>query len=281
MTTGLLDPATLTETQFNEISEFVKGQCGINLHDGKKELVKARLGKRLRALGLPDFEAYMEHVRQDAAGDELVTMLDALSTNLTSFFRESDHFEYLARHVLPRAATKAGGAAPRLRLWSAGCSTGEEPYSLAITLAEHVANLGRWDARILATDLSTRVLARAREGVYDADRVAGLPSALVAKHFTALRDDGGRRYRVREGLRRLVTFARLNLVEEWPMRGPFDAIFCRNVMIYFDKPTQGRLVERFGNLLAPGGTLCIGHSESLAGVCHSLRYVQPTVYEKP
>jgi chemotaxis protein methyltransferase CheR len=270
-----LSEANFTEAQFLEISAFVKNLCGINLHDGKRELVRARLAKRLRTLGLTDFEQYLELVRHDASGNELVAMLNALSTNLTSFFREADHFAYLAERVLPRLA--AGG---RLRLWSAGCSSGEEPYSMAMTLAESLGDPGKRDVRILATDLSTSVLARAAEGVYGADRVDTLPPGYLGKYFTPRGDRHARSYQVSGPLRDLITFARLNLMEKWPMKGPFDVIFCRNVMIYFDKPTQSRLIGRFHEILSPGGTLCIGHSESLAGVRHDFRYVQPTVYEK-
>jgi chemotaxis protein methyltransferase CheR len=259
----------ITDNQFAAISALVHGQCGINLHDGKKELVRARLAKRLRTLGLTCFDAYLEHLRSDRS-DELVAMLDALSTNLTSFFRESDHFVYLSEKVLPRLPEK------RLRLWSAGCSSGEEPYSIAIQLAETLPDLKQWDARMLATDLSTAMLAKAQTGLYTAERLDGLPEILVKRHFTRQGAD----YCVRSELRGLVHFARLNLMDPWPMRGPFDVIFCRNVMIYFDKPTQSRLVQRFWELLRPGGTLFIGHSESLTGVRHGFAYVQPTVYEK-
>jgi chemotaxis protein methyltransferase CheR len=272
--------ASLSEAQFNEISNLVKGLCGINLHQGKKELVKARLSKRLKALEFSSFTDYIDHVRQDPSGNELVTMLDALSTNLTQFFREPAHFQYLAEEIVPRMAAASPGGSSRLRIWSAGCSSGEEPYSLAITLAEAVANLARWDVAILATDLSTRVLARAAKGVYEAVGPGEvLPETAVRQGGQAGGRDGTR-YQISENLRRLVSFARLNLFESWPMRGPFNVIFCRNVMIYFDKPAQTKLVNRFFELLAPGGTLCIGHSESLAGVQHRFQYVQPTVYEK-
>ena len=280
MTTSLLDSAPLTEAQFLEISALVKGLCGINLHDGKKELVKARLAKRLRALHMAGYEEYIAHVRAEGNGPELVAMLDALSTNLTHFFREADHFRYLADVLVPRAQAAAAGTRPRLRLWSAGCSTGEEPYSLAVTLAEAIGNLAAWDIAVLATDLSTRVLAQAGEGVYDAQRLAALPHGALAKYFAPVTSGRAPQYQVRPVLRSLIHFGRLNLMEAWPMRGPFDIIFCRNVMIYFDKETQAALVERFRKILAPGGTLCIGHSESLAGVRHQFRYVQPTVYEK-
>ncbi len=277
---GLLS-VELSETQFNEISDLVKSMCGINLHEGKKELVKARLNRRLRKLRLPGFAEYIKHVRDDASRAELTAMIDALSTNQTSFFREADHFEYLATKVIPRMTSKAATTRRRLRVWSAGCSSGEEAYSIAITACEAIPNIPMWDASILATDISTRVLARARQGSYEAEGIEGIPSHLLVKYFRRIKDHPNGLYQVKESLRELIHFGRLNLMDAWPMRGPFDAIFCRNVMIYFDKPTQGELVQRFWELLAPGGTLFIGHSESLTGIRHQFQYVQPTVYEKP
>ena len=169
---------------------------------------------------------------------------------------------------------------PKLRVWSAGCSSGEEPYSIAITLAERISNLKAWDAKILGTDLSTRVLARAKEGIYDKIRLKDVPGIFLSKYFNCIETRPERRYQVGDSLRSMVRFARLNLMNDWPMRGPFHVIFCRNVMIYFEKSTQQKLIERFWELLAPGGTLFIGHSESLTGVKHHFRYVRPTVYEK-
>ncbi len=206
--------------------------------------------------------------------------IDSISTNLTGFFREPAHFDHLAQVVLPQIADRTAGQGRRLRIWSAGCSSGEEPYTVAIVMNEHIPDLDAWDARILATDLSTRMLARAREGTYEAHRLAEVPGGCLSRYFTCVHPRGERVYRVNDRLRRLVCFARLNLMEAWPMQGPFDVIFCRNVMIYFDKPTQSRLVEQFWRLLAPGGVLFVGHSESLARVKHGFEYVQPTVYRK-
>lgn len=273
----------ITEAQFNEISNLVKGLCGINLHEGKKELVRARLSKRLRALQLTGFREYLIFLREDleAGGNELTALLDAVSTNLTSFFRENAHFQYLASVVLPDLAATRRAGERKLRIWSAGCSSGEEPYSIALTLCEQLPDWEQWDLGILATDLSTRVLQIARQGEYEAQRLATVPAGMLNTYFARLPDTTEKRYQVRAAVRRLVHFARLNLMAPWPMSGPFDIIFCRNVMIYFDKPTQGALVRRFAELLAPGGTLFIGHSESLTGIEHSFRYVQPTIYEKP
>lgn len=270
----------LTDQEFDQISALVKSHCGINLHDGKKQLVKSRLSKRLRQLNLSTFQAYIRFLERDNGGDELVAMLDLISTNLTSFFRESAHFDYLAEVVMPRIIAKQPPAQKRLRIWSAGCSSGEEPYTIAIVANECIPGLDAWDARILATDLSTRVLERARDGIYSAKQMASVPSGLLARYFNCVETRPERRYQSNALLKRLIYFARVNLMEPWSMRGPFDVVFCRNVMIYFDKPTQAKLIGRFWELLAPGGVLFLGHSESLAGVQHRFEYVQPTVYLK-
>ena len=273
MTNLALEVTSISEAEFGRISAFVKTVCGINLHTGKKELVKARLAKRIRELDLHSFDDYFDYVHADASGVELTVMLDRLSTNLTYFFREAQHFALIPKLVGENAATK------KMRVWSAGCSSGEEPYSLAICLSEAIGG-GGYDVKVLATDISTRVLATARKGVYHSERLREVPGGLVGRHFTMIQARPDRVYRVNDELRSQVAFARLNLMENWPMTGPFDAIFCRNVMIYFDKSTQARLVERFERLLRPGGMLFVGHSESLAGVSHTLGYVQPAVYRR-
>jgi chemotaxis protein methyltransferase CheR len=273
---GQLSVDNLTESQFDEISRLVKSLCGINLHSGKRELVRARLTRRLRDLHLPGFDDYLDYLRANEA-EEIVALLDVLSTNLTRFFREPVHFDILAEHVAGLARRDCRAS---VSIWSAGCSSGEEPYSMAIRLLE-TQDAADCDIRILATDLSTRVLATAREAVYPKARLAEMEHGLIARHFSPVDIDDEPHYRVAESVRRLVHFARLNLIESWPMQGPFSIIMCRNVMIYFDKSTQQSLVRRFWQILEPGGILFIGHSESLTGVDHKFRYVQPTVYEKP
>ncbi len=270
--------AALTDAEFEKISAFVKSACGINLHEGKKELVKARLGKRIRSLGMNTFQQYMDYVVQDAKGTEVTAMLDVISTNLTFFFREAKHFDHLRNTILP---TLAKSGKRRVRIWSAGCSSGEEPYSVAMLLNDSLNDLMSWDARILATDLSTKVLGIANEGVYREERFRETSGHLVQKYFTCIQKTPEKKYKVKPALRKLIHFARLNLMEAWPMRGPFDVIFCRNVMIYFDKETQGELVNRYFDILAPGGTLFLGHSESLTGIKHKYKYVLPAVYQKP
>ena len=266
-------PMKLEKAQFEKISQLVYRSVGINLHPGKQELVKARLTKRLRALGLKSLDAYMEYLNYDNPEEELSALVDVMTTNKTNFFREPQHFDYLCRQIVPRLKDR------KIRIWSAGCSSGEEPYSIAILLHEQIPDLALWDFQILATDLSTRMLDRAQKGIYE-QSCRDVPPLLMSKYFKCVEANPRRSYQVIERLRRQVHFARLNLIGEWPMKGPFDVIFCRNVMIYFDKPTQEQLVNRFWNLLKPGGHLFVGHSESLAGSSHKFRYVQPAIYVK-
>ena len=222
------------------------------------------------ATGFPDFEAYLAHVEREPSRREFTEMVDALTTNKTSFFREHAHFGVLRDDVLPACPGP-------VRLWSAGCSSGEEAYTLAMVLHDALGPAAS-SARILATDISHRVLATATAGVYPATTLADVPSSLRQQYWRPSPD--GTRLEAAPALRALVRFGRLNLMAAWPMRGPFDAIFCRNVMIYFDKATQQALVERFRQLLRPGGYLFVGHSESLTGLTHQFRYVQPAVYAR-
>jgi chemotaxis protein methyltransferase CheR len=267
---------TMTERQFEQISQRLYGLCGINLHMGKEELVKARLAKRLRVLGLRGFDDYMQYLDDDASGSELTVMIDSLTTNKTSFFRESQHFEFLKRNVFPELRSSGG----KIRFWSAGCSSGEEPLTLAMLMREELGETDLRDVRILATDISTNVLRKVKEAVYDEDTLADVPAPLVRKYFTLVSGQSQRQYQANNCIRQMVHPARLNLMGPWPMKGPFDVIFCRNVMIYFDKPTQQRLVRRFWELLKPGGYLFVGHSESLTATTHDFRYVEPAVYAK-
>jgi chemotaxis protein methyltransferase CheR len=282
MKTMVLQDVTLGEREFRRISDLVYEHCGINLHDGKKELVRARLAKRLREGNFKTFSDYIRYVTEDPTGREFSILIDSLSTNLTKFFREDQHFEFLRTRFLPTLLESKGHRRDfRIRAWSAGCSSGEEPYSIAITLLEAVQGRGRWDVKLLATDISTRILERARAGVYDMQRIEPISLPLRTKYMIRRKARGGDTYEVKPALRDIIVFRYLNLMEDWPVRGPVDFIFCRNVMIYFDKPTQGRLVQRFYDLLASGGILFTGHSESLTGIEHKFRYVQPTIYMKP
>jgi chemotaxis protein methyltransferase CheR len=271
---ALFAECELTSTQFSRITRLLHDHAGIRMREGKEGLVRARLTKRLRKLGFADFDAYLSFVEQEPGKKEFAEMIDALTTNKTSFLREASHFDFLRDSVFP---TLTGP----VRIWSAGCSSGEEPYTLAMLANEGFSDIARRDVRILATDISHRVLATAKAAVYPAEHMSDVPGPWLSKYWVKKADAGGRpAYEANQSLRRLVHFAKLNLMEQWPMKGPFDAILCRNVMIYFDKSTQQQLVERYWALLRPGGHLFVGHSESLTGLNHKFRYVMPAVYVK-
>ncbi|MBN1763676.1 MAG: protein-glutamate O-methyltransferase [Sedimentisphaerales bacterium] len=271
----------LTEKDFQRISEVIYQHCGINLHDGKMSLVRARLAKRMRLYKYNSFTEYIDFALSEAGRTEFYSLVDSISTNLTSFFREKVHFDYIREHFIPTLIeSKAGKGAHTLRAWSAGCSSGEEPYSLAITLTECLESKGHWDIKILASDVSTRILERAQAGTYDKDRIAPLNGAQKSRFFVPNRMEGVKVYQVKQSLQKIIRFRYLNLMENWPFTGPFDIIMCRNVMIYFDKATQEKLVNRFWNCQDKGGLLCIGHSESLTGINHKYGYIQPATYIK-
>lgn len=266
----------MSPAQFERISQEVRQRSGIQLPKGKEDLVQGRLSRRIRALGLSGFDDYLRFLERDDSGAEIGAMVDALTTNVTSFFREPVHFSYLAEQVVPEAAERGR----RLRIWSAGCSNGAEPYTIAITLRDAIPDISRWDIKILATDLSTTVLDVARSAVYPADLLRSVSPTVVRKHFTGISSTDTGSYKVRDELTKMVTIAQLNLMGPWPMQSQFDVIFCRNVMIYFDRPTRAQLVERYTQLLRPGGHLMVGHSESLSGIAGDLEYVQPATYRR-
>jgi len=282
METLTIDNVVLSEREFREISNLVHKHCGINLHQGKKELVRARLAKRLRLGHFKTFKEYMKHVLKDKTGKEFSILIDSLSTNLTSFFREQRHFEFLQSQFLPALLEqKRKKHNFKIRAWSAGCSSGEEPYSIAIVLLDAIQGRGRWDVKILATDISTSMLEVAKTGIYDAERVKPVPSLQRQKYLVPHRSKSQKVFEVSKALRDAVIFSYLNLMANWPIKGTLDFIFCRNVMIYFDKSTQSRLINRFWDLLDSGGVLFTGHSESLTGIEHKFNYIQPTIYIKP
>jgi len=270
----------LRDIDYKKISRLIYAQCGINLHEGKKELVKARLSKRLREGNFKSFADYYSYVIADEGIDELITMIDSLSTNLTSFFREDDHFRKL-REIIPAMVETDGNGyrVPKLRIWSAGCSTGEESYSLAITLKEIIGGRNV-DLKILATDISTKVLRTASEGIYPEERVKKISNSLLRKYFQIGQERWEGYYRAKRELKDIIRFRRFNLMETLPSGDLFDIIFCRNVMIYFDKETQTGLVNRFYDCLKEGSYLFIGHSESLTGITHRFKYIGPSVYHK-
>jgi len=269
----------LRDREFEKISRLVYDLCGINLHDGKKELVKARLGKRLRDGKFKSFAEYCRYVTTSEGRDELITMIDSLSTNLTYFFREEKHFQRL-NAILPLLLQPGKRSlTPRLKVWCAGCSTGEEAYSLAITIKE-ILSAETGEIKILATDISTRVLKTAITGIYPEEKIRDIPKDILRRHFQYGTGASAGLYRVKTELRQAIEFRRFNLMEQPPADFQFDIIFCRNVMIYFDKVTQNMLVNRFFDCLTKGGYLFVGHSESLTGLKHPFGYIEPSIYRK-
>jgi chemotaxis protein methyltransferase CheR len=265
----------LTKEQFDRLRQLLYRVCAIDLQPGKEQLVKARLWKRVPQLGLSSFDEYIKLVESPAGAAELSSMVDALTTNKTSFFREAQHFGILGEHS--KAVLQSRGS---LRIWSAGCSSGEEPYTIGMTLHQAIPGLSGMDVRILATDISSRILERARSATYDEGDVSGIPSQILRRFFTTHQMGAAARYVVSDSVRSLVRFARLNLMDPWPMRGQFDFIFCRNVMIYFDAETQKTLIARFYEALRPGGFFFVGHSESLSGRSGAFEYRMPATYQK-
>lgn len=252
-----------TANDFAQIAQLLYEQAGITLSDSKSTLVYSRLAKRLRALGLGTFAEYIAYVSSPAGADERGSMLNALTTNVTRFFREPHHFDHLRDQVLaPRiAAVKAGRA--RLRLWSAGSSTGQEAYSMAMTVLSLLPDAPNLDVKILATDIDTKVLATGRDAIYSEELISAIPPE--ARNRWLEKDRNSSDWRMGAAVRSLVSFKELNLIGQWPVKGPFDAIFCRNVVIYFDEPTQERIWSRFAPLLGQDGRLYIGHSERVSG----------------
>lgn len=256
----------LGEADFNSIRQLVHANTGISLSASKMELVKRRFSPRLKALGLDGFGAYVDYLRSHFASEE-VHFCNAITTNLTSFFRENHHFELLVKSMLPELLSEQNSRR-RIRIWSAGCSTGQEAYCLALMLHKHIPDLARRDIRILATDLDENCLARARQGSYPVAEFENVPDALLNSYFHRDMQTQGRQerevYTAKDQLKSLITFNKLNLMQPWPMKGPFDIIFCRNVFIYFDKPTQTRVLEGFSALQEQDGFLCLGHSEIIS-----------------
>jgi chemotaxis protein methyltransferase CheR len=281
-----MEEKSLTDKEFGLFRGLIHQLTGISLNDGKRQLVQSRLQKRLRHHSLPTFGAYHEMLTTGADDAEIGTFINCITTNKTDFYREAHHFEFVTKTVIPELAlqVRRREREARLRVWHAGCSTGEEPYTLAITLAEALVGQGNWDVRQLASDIDTSVLAHAEAGVYDAERVAPVPAALLRKYF--LRGGGAHEeeYKAKASLREQIAFRQINLLaEEWPIRADvrFDMIFCRNVVIYFDKPTQRCLFARFAERLRPGGYLIIGHSESLLGISDAFESLGHTIYRLP
>lgn len=266
-----------TTAEFDAIRQLLKDQTGIALSDQKRQLVYGRLTRRLRALRIADFKSYLSLLDRDQ--DELREAVNALTTNVTAFFRENHHFEFLAHTLLPWLyAERPRGK--RIRIWSAGCSTGQEPYSIAMVLHEQPPPDRDWDIKILATDLDTSVVTQGLEAVYQDDHVAGISDERLKRHFRKGVGQHSGQLQAAQHLRQLITFKPLNLMHTWPFAGPFDVIFCRNVVIYFDRETRNKLARRYHDLLGEGGVLIIGHSESLADLGDVLEAAGTTIYRR-
>jgi chemotaxis protein methyltransferase CheR len=274
------DGFVLGQREFQWLRDFIQREAGIHIRENKQSLVAGRLSRRLRSLNLAGFDEYVDYVGRDRDGRERRELINCITTNKTDFFREEHHFDFLRETLFPAIRRRSERGGPRrLRIWSAGCSTGEEPYTLAMTIADHFGPRTGWDIKIVASDIDTQVLAKAAEGIYPEQRLEPISEALRQRHFQRGRDAQAGRWRVRPELRALIDFRHVNLNDTpWPLDGGFDAIFCRNVIIYFDKPTQQRLFKRFAQQLDPAGCLFIGHSESLIGVTDDFALIGRTIH---
>jgi chemotaxis protein methyltransferase CheR len=273
----------LSNKEFELFRRLIYKSSGIALSPSKKELVKARLSKRLTKTGIDSFEQYYKFVtKHDKSGEELVHLLDSISTNKTDFFREGKHFDFLNTKLLPALISKKEKERNKtIRVWCAGCSTGEEPYSLAITIINHINPNNGWNVKILATDISIKVLQKAINGIYRKDVLKGIPRTILSSHFSSIIINNTNCFKVKNHLKKMLTFRRFNLMtSNFPFKYPFDFIFCRNVMIYFDSDTHHRLISKFYDCLPKDGYLFIGHSETLAKKTHGFKYIQPSVYQK-
>lgn len=266
-----------TDEDFRFVVRMAKQLAGIVLSEHKRDMVYSRLARRVRKLELDSIREYCELLESDPQGEEIGNFVNAITTNLTSFFRESHHFEHL-EDVLIELVKRKGQQ--RVRLWSAGCSAGMEAYTMAMTILETFGDIRNLDIKILATDIDTNILAFAQAGIYPEKEVEKVPANLREKYFTRVAGARGVEYEVKPIMKSLVSFKRLNLMEDWPMKGPFDIIFCRNVVIYFDKQTQEKLFTKFANILTKGGYLYIGHSETIRGVSDRFKYAEKTIYQK-
>jgi chemotaxis protein methyltransferase CheR len=267
-----------SDHDFQYLRELVSRETGIVITEAKRQMVYSRLARRLRILDLRDFKDYCQLLEKDAEG-ELNAFINAITTNLTSFFREPHHFAYLQNIIVPELLKK-NARSRRIRIWSAGCSSGEEPYSIALAMAEVLPPEEGWDWRILATDIDTDVLAKAERGIYPLERVSGISQPHLQRWFSRGYGVNQGLVRVSAELRGMITFKRLNLMDMWPVRGPIDVQFCRNVVIYFDKQAQKRIFDQFAERMMDGSCLFIGHSESLFKVSDRFELIGQTIYRK-
>lgn len=267
-----------SDKEFKFISKLIGERTGIVLSDAKRQMVYGRLSRRLRQLKLTKFSEYCD-ILTSGHEAELIEFTNAITTNLTAFFRENHHFDFLKNTVLPELIRK-NVHTKRIRIWSAGCSSGEEPYSIAMCVREALPRLAGWDVKILATDLDSNMVQGGKRGIYTTERVEGLSLSRMKKWVERGTGEKADKVRMSAELRDLITFKELNLMHEWPIKGPFDFMFCRNVVIYFNKDTQRKLFDRYANLLADKAYLFIGHSESLNKVTDRFNLLGKTIYQK-
>lgn len=268
---------SFTDTDFNFLAKLVNQHTGIVLADHKRNMVYSRLARRLRQLKMTSFAEYCDFLSSDTSDSEMMDFVNAITTNLTGFYRESHHFDHL-KGVLQDI--QKAGKSKRIRIWSSACSSGQEPYSIAMTMTDALSNIASWDAKILATDLDTNMVATAQKGEYSDTVLEKIPPHYHKRFTNRVGGKDSGMIVMPDNIKGLITFKQLNLLHNWPFKGPFDVVFCRNVVIYFDKPTQKILFDRIANILKPDGFLYIGHSESLFKVSERFKLIGKTIYQR-
>ena len=270
----------LNDELFTKFGTLVYEKTGIFLKPGKKELLNARLQKRLRHLGLDSFQAYYDVLARDTSGEEVVQFINCVSTNFTSFFREKQHFDLLESRILPEIVGAGGRGGKDVAIWSSACSSGEEPYTIGMVMEAFKDKFPACRYQVIATDISTKVLDIAERGIYPDDKIGQVPYPYLKRFFRKGKDKSAGFVKVRDELRSRLTFQRFNLMDTFPWQEKFDIIFCRNVMIYFNRKTQQDLINKFYGALVPGGSLFIGHSESISSLRHNFNQIESTVFRK-
>jgi len=279
--TTIIRDVVLSENIFKKLGSFIQSECGIKMPPGKRLMVQSRLMKRLRALEISSFEEYWAFIQSTEGKDEVINLINAVSTNKTDFFREPDHFKYLIDTVLPELIkNRPSEILEPFKFWSAGCSTGEEPYTLAMVLSDFAEKNKNFKFKILATDISTKVIEHGRIAIYSKERIDPIPMKMKQKYLLKSKDPANKVVRIIPELRSKVIFRRLNFLDNFRLKEKVEVIFCRNVVIYFDRDIQKKLVEKFYEQLIPGGFLFMGHSETINGLNTKFRTVAPTVYQK-
>ncbi len=268
-----------TRKDFNFLRKIANDHSGIVISEDKFNMLYSRLSRRVRTLGLRSFGEYCDYIRNRGTNEEILELVNAITTNMTAFFRENHHFEYLSKEVVPELLRRNSGSR-KVRIWSAGCSTGEEPYSISIVLQESLSGAIGWDTRIFASDVDSNALMHASRGIYSEEQVSGIDESRLRRWFLKGKGEQEGMVRLKPGVRDLVGFGQLNLMKNWKMPEPMDVIFCRNVIIYFSKPAKITLVERFANTLKEGGYLFMGHSETLFRLTDRFETVGNTIYRK-